>query len=165
MFTTYNYKRDQSVTCRSWWSVCCLFKWTLTSCTYISFTLQVLQKRSRIQDWDQSSNLVLKKSRFCLQVPNFCLYLQMLLKRGGTQQSVIAVPYLDIYNVSCACIWYSLALSWESHIYWPLDIFWNGKCCDNACFCLFCNFMKITTKSPRKVQKWSQKSPDLVPKA
>ena len=30
---------------------------------------------------------------------------------------------------------------------------------------VFCNFMKITTKSPRKVQKWSQKSPDLVPKA
>ena len=31
--------------------------------------------------------------------------------------------------------------------------------------CFFCNFMKITTKSPRKVQKWSQKSPNLVPKA
>ena len=30
---------------------------------------------------------------------------------------------------------------------------------------VFCNFMKITTKSPRKVQKWSQKSPNLVPKA
>ena len=87
-----------------------------------------------------------KKSRFCLQVPNFWLYLQMLLKRGGTQQSVIAVPYLDIYNVSCACIWYSLALSWESHIYWPLDIFWNGKCCDNACFCLFCMFFAISWK-------------------
>ena len=25
--------------------------------------------------------------------------------------------------------------------------------------------MKIMTKSPRKVQKWSQKSPDLIPKA
>ena len=30
---------------------------------------------------------------------------------------------------------------------------------------VFCNFMKITTKSPRKVQKWSQKSPNLVPKS
>ena len=34
--------------------------------------------------WDQSTNMVPKKSRFCLQVPNFWFYLQMLLKRGGT---------------------------------------------------------------------------------
>jgi len=33
-------------------------------------------------------------------------------------------------------------------------------------FCKFFGiFMKITTKSPKKVQKWSQKSPDFVPKA
>ena len=34
--------------------------------------------------WDESAKKVPKKSRFCLQVPNFWFYLQMLLKWGGT---------------------------------------------------------------------------------
>ena len=56
-----------------------------------------------------------------------------------------------------------------SNIYWPFDTFWNGKCLDNTCVAFFACFsltvMKITTKIPRKVQNWSQKSRNFAPKA
>ena len=72
----------------------------------ISIISQALQKGPKFGTWSQMGpkfQFGPKKSRFYLQVPNFCLYLQMLLKRGGTQQLVIAVPYLDIYCV-CVCV-------------------------------------------------------------
>ena len=81
----------------------------------------------------------------------------MLLKRGGTQQLVIAVPYLDIHNVSCACISYYLALSYlltnRCILKWKM----SRQCVFMPLMHVFCIFMKITTKSPGKVPKWSQK--------
>ena len=90
--------------------------------------------------------MVPKKSWFCFQVPNFLFYLQM-----------IAVPYLDIYNVSCACLWYFLPKSlWPSHIwyiYWPLDIFCNRKCRDNATDTQSQGDPKIVKRGPNFEQK------------
>ena len=94
--------------------------------------------------------MVPKKSWFCFQVPNFLFYLQM-----------IAVPYLDIYNVSCACLWYFLPKSlWASHIwyiYWPLDIFCNRKCRDNATDTQSQGDPKIVKRGPNFEQKGDQK--------
>ena len=67
--------------------------------------------------------------------------------------SVIAVPYLDIHNVSCACLWYSLALWYLLTVRYILN--WEMSRLRGFLH-VFLNFMKITTKS--------QKGPKMVPK-
>ena len=75
-----------------------------------------------------------QKSRFCLQVPIFLFYLQMLLERGGTLDLVIAVPYTDILSVSCAqsqflgplCLWQcflcrAILKKLQNHVLVPLQ--------------------------------------------
>ena len=94
--------------------------------------------------WDQSSKLVPKKSRFCLQVPNFCLCLQMLLKRGGTQQlGHCCALFRHIQCIMCMYLILSGPLMRVSYLL-TIRYILKWEMLRQCVFCLFCMFFAIS---------------------
>ena len=107
--------------------------------------------------WDQSPNLVPKKSQFCMQVPNFWPWGVTLCCKEELEQNRL------LWSM-CACLWNNASYRCFGGC-WAAGQKWYPKGLNFAlnvattrflkpffAFCKFCGiFMKITTKSPRKV--------------
>ena len=102
--------------------------------------------------WDQSAKIVPKKSRISDSTFRWCWKREA---HRSHRPSVIAVPYLDIHNVSCACLWYSLALWYLLTVRYILN--WEMSRL-RVFLHVFLNFMKIATKVPERSKNGPKKS-------
>ena len=114
---------------------------------------------TKVQKWSQKSPAFAHKS----QISDFTFRWCWKGEAHSTKPLLCSIWTYTMYHVH---VFDTLC---PSNIYWPFDTFWNGKCLDNTCVAFFACFsltvMKITTKIPRKVQNWSQKSRNFAPKA